>query len=171
MNQKQPLLMNFVMKTCCFYEGAIGKYGVQEEGEKLVRIWVGNQVGAVPEGYELRETPLLQEVRRQLNAYFAGKLKVFDIPYSLEGTPFQQKVWRALCDIPYGTCITYGELAKRIGDPKACRAVGMANGRNPLPIIVPCHRVIGSGGKLTGYTGGLDIKTKLLQIEGVTLFG
>ncbi len=159
------------MKTCCFYEGAIGKYGVQEEGEKLVRIWVGNRVGAVPEGYELRETPLLQEVRRQLNAYFAGKLKVFDIPYSLEGTLFQQKVWRALCDISYGTCITYGELAKRIGDPKACRAVGMANGRNPLPIIVPCHRVIGSGGKLTGYTGGLDIKTKLLQIEGVTLFG
>ncbi len=158
------------MKTCCFYEGAIGKYGVQEEGGKLTRIWVGNRVGAVPEGYELRETPLLQEVRRQLNAYFAGKLKVFDIPYSLEGTPFQQKVWRALCDIPYGTCITYGELAKRIGDPKACRAVGMANGRNPLPIIVPCHRVIGSGGKLTGYTGGLDIKTKLLQIEGVTLF-
>jgi len=159
------------MKTCCFYEGAIGKYGVQEAGGKLTRIWVGNRMGAVPEGYELRETPLLQEVRRQLNAYFAGKLKVFDIPYSLEGTPFQQKVWRALCDIPYGTCITYGELAKRIGDPKACRAVGMANGRNPLPILVPCHRVIGSGGRLTGYTGGLDIKIKLLQIEGVTLFG
>lgn len=159
------------MKTCCFYEGAIGKYGVQEAGGKLTRIWVGNRVGAVPEGYELRETPLLQEARRQLNAYFAGKLKVFDIPYSLEGTPFQQKVWRALCDIPYGTCITYGELAKRIGDPKACRAVGMANGRNPLPILVPCHRVIGSGGRLTGYTGGLDIKIKLLQIEGVTLFG
>lgn len=159
------------MKTCCFYEGPIGKYGVQEAGGKLTRIWVGNRVGAVPEGYELRETPLLQEARRQLNAYFAGKLKVFDIPYSLEGTPFQQKVWRALCDIPYGTCITYGELAKRIGAPKACRAVGMANGRNPLPILVPCHRVIGSGGRLTGYTGGLDIKIKLLQIEGVTLFG
>lgn len=159
------------MKTCCFYEGAIGKYGVQEAGGKLTRIWVGNRVEAIPEGYELRETPLLQEARRQLNAYFAGKLKVFDIPYSLEGTPFQQKVWRALCDIPYGTCITYGELAKRIGDPKACRAVGMANGRNPLPILVPCHRVIGSGGRLTGYTGGLDIKIKLLQIEGVTLFG
>ncbi|MDE6877924.1 MAG: MGMT family protein, partial [Odoribacter sp.] len=76
-----------------------------------------------------------------------------------------------LCDIPYGICITYGELAALIGDPKACRAVGMANGRNPLPIIVPCHRVIGSGGKLTGYTGGLDIKIKLLQIEGITLFG
>ena len=158
------------MKACCFYEGAIGKYGLQEEGDKLTRIWVGNRVEVAPEACERKETPLLREVHRQLDAYFDRKLKVFDIPYSLEGTPFQQKVWRALCGIPYGTYITYGELAVRIGDPKACRAVGMANGRNPLPIIVPCHRVIGSGGKLTGYTGGLDIKTKLLQTEGITLF-
>ncbi len=143
---------------------------MQEDGGKLTRIWVGTRVEAAPEACERKETPLLREVRRQLDAYFDGKLKVFDIPYSLEGTSFQQKVWRALCDIPYGTCITYGELATRIGDPKACRAVGMANGRNPLPVIVPCHRVIGSGGKLTGYTGGLDIKIKLLQTEGISLF-
>ncbi len=158
------------MKACYFYEGAIGRYGVQESGGELTRIWVGNRVGAVPEGYELKETPLLKETHRQLDAYFNRKLKVFNIPFVLEGTPFQQKVWRALCDIPYGTCITYGELAVRIGDPKACRAVGMANGRNPLPVIIPCHRIIGSGGKLTGYTGGLEIKTKLLQVEGITLF-
>lgn len=158
------------MKACYFYEGTIGRYGVQESGGELTGIWVGNRVGAVSEGYELKETPLLREVHRQLDAYFNRKLKVFNVPFVLEGTPFQQKVWRALCDIPYGTCITYGELAVRIGDPKACRAVGMANGRNPLPVIIPCHRVIGSGGKLTGYTGGLEIKTKLLQVEGITLF-
>lgn len=157
------------MKACCFYEGAIGRYGLQEEGGKLTGIWVGNRVEAAAEACGREETPLLREVRRQLDAYFAGKLRTFDIPYSLEGTPFQLKVWRALCDIPYGTCITYGELAARIGDPKSCRAVGMANGRNPLPVIVPCHRVIGSGGKLTGYTGGLDIKIKLLQTEGIIL--
>lgn len=158
------------MKACYFYEGAIGRYGLQESGGELTRVWVGDRVEAVPEGCERKETPLLKEAHRQLDAYFDGRLKTFDLPYLLEGTPFQQKVWRALCNIPYGTCITYGELAARIGDPKACRAVGMANGRNPLPVIVPCHRVIGSGGKLTGYTGGLDIKTKLLQIEGITLF-
>ena len=159
------------MKACYFYEGAIGKYGLQESGGKLTRIWVGDRVAAVPDGCERRETPLLREARRQLDAYFDRRLKTFDLPYLLDGTPFQQKVWHALCDIPYGICITYGELAALIGDPKACRAVGMANGRNPLPIIVPCRRVIGSGGKLTGYTGGLDIKIKLLQIEGITLFG
>jgi methylated-DNA-[protein]-cysteine S-methyltransferase len=102
---------------------------------------------------------------RQLRAYFAGELETFDLPLSPHGTPFQQKVWQELCGIPYGETISYGELAKRIGNPNASRAVGLANGSNPIPIIIPCHRVIGSNGKLTGYGGGLPIKEKLLALE------
>lgn len=107
----------------------------------------------------------LKESIRQLRAYFAGKLESFDVPLAPEGTPFQQTVWRRLCDIPYGETISYGELARRIGNPNASRAVGLANGSNPIPIIIPCHRVIGSNGKLTGYGGGLPIKEKLLALE------
>lgn len=158
------------MKTLCFYNGPIGKYGLQENDGILTGVWVGNNVPSEQQDYENRESPLLQEAHRQLQAYFERKLKTFDLPFSTAGTAFQQKVWKALQDIPYGTTITYGELAKRTGDIKACRAVGMANSRNPLPIIIPCHRVIGSKGKLTGYTGGLNIKIKLMQIEGVSLF-
>jgi methylated-DNA-[protein]-cysteine S-methyltransferase len=101
----------------------------------------------------------------QLNAYFAGNLKDFTVPLAPEGTEFQQKVWKSLCNIPYGETISYGELARRIGNPNASRAVGLANGSNPIPIIIPCHRVIGSDGKLTGYGGGLPIKEKLLALE------
>ncbi len=107
----------------------------------------------------------LTEVIRQLRAYFAGKLEAFDLPLAPEGTDFQQKVWRRLCDIPFGETISYGQLAQRIGNPNASRAVGLANGSNPIPIIIPCHRVIGSNGKLTGYGGGLPIKEKLLALE------
>jgi len=107
----------------------------------------------------------LKEVIRQLRAYFAGRLETFDLPLVPEGTDFQQKVWRKLCDIPYGETISYGTLARRIGNPKASRAVGLANGSNPIPVIIPCHRVIGSNGKLTGYGGGLPIKERLLALE------
>lgn len=107
----------------------------------------------------------LQEPIRQLRAYFAGKLEKFDLALSLAGTPFQLDVWRRLCEIPYGETISYGELARRIGNSKAARAVGLANGSNPIPIVIPCHRVIGSNGKLTGYGGGLPIKEKLLGLE------
>jgi len=98
-------------------------------------------------------------------AYFAGELEAFDLPLAPQGTPFQLKVWQLLSDIPYGGTISYGELARRAGNPKASRAVGLANGSNPIPIIIPCHRVIGSNGKLTGYGGGLPIKEKLLALE------
>jgi methylated-DNA-[protein]-cysteine S-methyltransferase len=101
-----------------------------------------------------------------LNAYFAGELRDFDLPLDLQGTPFQLGVWRALRDIPYGVTISYGELARRIGTPKGSRAVGLANGANPIAIVVPCHRVIGSNGKLTGYGGGLGNKETLLALEG-----
>jgi methylated-DNA-[protein]-cysteine S-methyltransferase len=105
------------------------------------------------------------EIVRQLRAYFAGELEDFDLPLSPQGTAFQQKVWSELCKIPYGETISYGELARRVGNPNASRAVGLANGSNPIPIIIPCHRVIGSNGKLTGYGGGLPIKEKLLALE------
>lgn len=105
------------------------------------------------------------EVIRQLKAYFGGKLKKFDLPLAMEGTEFQLRVWSELRAIPYGETISYAQLAQKIGNPKAVRAVGLANGSNPIPIIVPCHRVIGSDGSLTGFGGGLSTKRKLLDLE------
>ncbi len=105
------------------------------------------------------------EAVRQLEAYFTGASDRFDLPLSLVGTPFQRRVWEALREIPYGRTVSYGELADRIGSPGASRAVGLANGKNPIGIIVPCHRVIGSTGSLTGYGGGLDRKRRLLAFE------
>ncbi|MEV6331944.1 methylated-DNA--[protein]-cysteine S-methyltransferase [Streptomyces sp. NPDC051909] len=105
------------------------------------------------------------EAVRQLDAYFAGELTEFDLPLHLVGTPFQLRVWEQLRLIPYGETRTYGELAEALGSPGASRAVGLANGKNPVTIIVPCHRVIGSGGSLTGYGGGLDRKQRLLAFE------
>lgn len=102
----------------------------------------------------------------QLNAYFAGELRTFTLRLAPQGTPFQQTVWQALQEIPYGETISYGVLARRLGKPTASRAVGAANGQNPLPIVIPCHRVIGSTGKLTGYAGGVDLKEALLTFEG-----
>jgi len=113
---------------------------------------------------------VVHETVRQLRAYFDAKLVQFDLPLKPEGTSFQLTVWRELQKIPYGTVISYGELARRIGKPKSSRAVGAANGSNPIPIIIPCHRVIGSNGKLTGYGGGVPIKEALLQLENVRLF-
>ncbi len=118
---------------------------------------------------QLADTPLLQEAKRQLEAYFAGKLRQFDLPLAPLGTSFQTLIWQTLtAEVPYGQTITYGELAKRAGNPAASRAVGMANHRNPLPIFIPCHRVIGAGGKLVGYGGGLPLKQSLLNLEART---
>ncbi|MFE5945097.1 methylated-DNA--[protein]-cysteine S-methyltransferase [Streptomyces sp. NPDC056480] len=108
------------------------------------------------------------ETIRQLDAYFAGELTAFDLPLNLIGTPFQLRVWEGLLRIPYGETRTYGELAEELGNPGASRAVGLANGKNPVSIIVPCHRVIGAGGGLTGYGGGLDRKQRLLAFESGT---
>jgi methylated-DNA-[protein]-cysteine S-methyltransferase len=105
----------------------------------------------------------------EFDAYFAGRLQRFTLPLAARGTAFQQAVWQALCDIPYGETRSYGEIARTIGKPSASRAVGAANGRNPLSIIVPCHRVIGQNGSLTGYAGGLPIKQVLLHLEGIAL--
>lgn len=127
--------------------------------------FVHGRHSASPDPLWKQDRRAFNEVIAQLEAYFAGKLKDFDVPLAPEGTPFQQKVWKNLCDIPFGETISYGELARRIDNPNASRAVGLANGSNPIPIIIPCHRVIGSNGKLTGYGGGLPIKEKLLALE------
>ena len=118
-----------------------------------------------PPADALTDDAWFKDVAAQLDAYFAGELTTFDLEMDLRGTAFQQRVWSQLCAIPYGETISYGELAGRIGNPKASRAVGLANGSNPIPIVIPCHRVIGSNGKLTGYGGGLPIKEKLLALE------
>ena len=108
----------------------------------------------------------LADVTDQLRAYFSGQLQTFDVTLAGQGTEFQKSVWNALCDVPYGHTASYGDIARSIGRPTASRAVGMANGRNPISIIVPCHRIIGTSGKLVGYGGGLQRKQTLLKIEG-----
>jgi methylated-DNA-[protein]-cysteine S-methyltransferase len=116
-------------------------------------------------GEEFRPSKLLQDAVDELDEYFHGERRVFTIPLDLRGTPFQKIVWNALLKIPYGAIPSYSDIAEEIGRPSAVRAVGLANNRNPVPIIVPCHRVIGRDGSLTGYAGGLDIKRRLLDIE------
>ena len=113
----------------------------------------------------VQETPLLLRAARELDEYFKGRRKAFTVPLAPEGTPFQQKCWQALCEIPYGETRTYQQQAQAVENPKACRAVGMANHRNPLPIFIPCHRVVGKSGRLTGYAGGLSMKEALLTLE------
>jgi methylated-DNA-[protein]-cysteine S-methyltransferase len=132
-------------------------------GDRIAPEWRAASASADP------AAEILAEARRQLDAYFAGHLTAFTVPLAPSGTPFQQRVWMALRALPFGDTVSYGEIARRIGAPDAVRAVGAANGRNPLSIIVPCHRVIGSDGSLTGFGGGVDRKRWLLQHEGVLL--
>jgi len=113
----------------------------------------------------IRDAAPLRTVVEQLRAYFAGALRDFDAPLAPQGTTFQQSVWRSLREIPYGATISYSDLAARVGNPRAFRAIGLANGQNPIPIVIPCHRVIGKDGTLVGYGGGLHIKEKLLALE------
>jgi len=113
--------------------------------------------------------PVLLDAECQLREYFAGRRTVFALPLDFNGTAFQKRVWQALLEIPFGRTRSYGDIARRLGSPKATRAVGAANGRNPLPIVVPCHRVIGASGDLTGFGGGLDLKARLLDFERGTL--
>ncbi|MGH2730555.1 MAG: methylated-DNA--[protein]-cysteine S-methyltransferase [Actinomycetota bacterium] len=120
----------------------------------------------VPSGWQ-RDESRFEDVVAQLTAYYTGSRKTFDVALNPTGTPFQRRVWEGLSAIPYGETVSYGELARRIGKPKAVRAVGRANGANPIAVIIPCHRVIGANGTLTGYGGGLDRKAKLLALEGV----
>jgi methylated-DNA-[protein]-cysteine S-methyltransferase len=113
----------------------------------------------------VNETALLKDAHKQISEYLKGERRSFDLPLSPSGTEFQQRVWKALTGIPYGETVTYEDIARKVGNEKACRAVGMANNRNPISLIIPCHRVIGKNGKLTGYGGGLGIKEYLLKLE------
>ena len=139
-----------------------------DAGLRLIHFQNGKadlKVGLYVQADWRREDNAFDDVVVQLTEYFEGRRREFDVPLSPEGTPFQQRVWRALLDIPYGETISYGALASRIGQRSASRAVGLANGSNPIPIVIPCHRVIGSNRKLTGYGGGLPIKQQLLALE------
>ncbi len=149
------------MKYAAIVDTPIGLLTLVDEGGALVEVRFGQRC----DDSKLSQTPLLQQAARELKEYFEGQRKAFTVPLQPRGTPFQQKCWAALLQIPYGETRTYGQQAAMIGNPKACRAVGMGNNRNPLPIFIPCHRVVGANGSLTGYAGGLNIKEKLLQIE------
>lgn len=146
-----------------FHETPIGLLKIVEIGGAITEIRLSGDT--LPPNDVLTETPLLLETRRQLTEYFAGKRKTFDLPLSPKGTLFQQKVWAALQTIPYGETRSYKQVAELIGNPKACRAVGLANNKNPIILVIPCHRVIGANGKLVGYACGLDVKEKLLTLE------
>ena len=151
------------MKNIFFYQTDIGKIGIVENGTAITNLYFNEMNG--PQDAAVKETPLLIEAGVQLHHYFSGKRKSFDLPLFPDGTEFQQNVWSALQAIAYGETRSYGEIAKSIGRSKAARAVGMANNKNPLPIFIPCHRVIGANGKLVGYAGGLDVKQYLLKLE------
>jgi methylated-DNA-[protein]-cysteine S-methyltransferase len=116
-------------------------------------------------GYSFNPSPLLLRTVSELREYFDGRRKSFDIPLAPEGTDFQKRVWQALCDIPYGETRSYGDIAKALDSPRAARAIGLANNKNPIPIIIPCHRVIGADGSMVGYAGGLETKEFLLKLE------
>lgn len=142
----------------------MGKIGIGEEDGSITDLCFGTCKET--QNIRVYESDLLKKAALQLEEYLHGSRKEFDLPLAPKGTEFQKKDWQALRTIPYGKTATYGEIAKQIGCPKGARAVGLANNRNPISIIIPCHRVIGAGGKLVGYGGGLDIKKRLLQIEG-----
>jgi len=146
----------------------IGPLTLMASDGHLTRLEMEDQAHAVsPPTGSRRDDACFAEVRAQLDEYFASRRTEFALPLRVEGTAFQQAVWAQLRAIPYGTTISYGELARRVGNPKASRAVGLANGRNPVAVIVPCHRVIAGDGSLGGYGGGLDRKSALLGLEGV----
>ena len=147
-------------------DSPIGRLLLAGDDTALRLLWFveGRQVAA-PESSWTEDAQPFREVSAQLSAYFAGRLRDFSVPVEPGGTPFQSRVWRALQDIPYGETESYGALARRLGDPKAVRAVGLANGANPISIIIPCHRVIGANGSLVGYGGGLPTKRALLDLE------
>jgi len=153
------------MKKVYFYEYPIGGIGIAEDNGAISHVgFLGNNKKDF-NGFAVAETPLIKKAAKQLKEYFAEKREEFDLPLTPAGTEFQRSVWKALQTIHFGKTRSYGEIAAQIGNPKACRAVGMANNRNPIVIIIPCHRVIGHDGNLVGYGGGLDIKRYLLDLE------
>jgi methylated-DNA-[protein]-cysteine S-methyltransferase len=151
------------MKSLVYFETTIGRIGLVENGEAVTNVFFRSE--KAPPDTKEHSTPLLRRVARQIEEYLNGKRTEFDLPLKPEGTEFQRAVWKALQTIPYGETRSYRDIAEQIGSPKSCRAVGMANHRNPITIIIPCHRVIGADGSLTGYGGGLKLKQQLLDLE------
>lgn len=148
------------------FNSPLGELLIRGDGESVTGVYLPNHKGALAPDRSWRESEApFAAVREQLKEYFQGQRREFDVPMKMIGTPFQQRVWEELGRIPFGSTITYAELARRVGQPTASRAVGNANGRNPISIIVPCHRVIGANGKLTGYAGGVEKKEWLLDWE------
>jgi len=147
------------MKYIYYYDTLIGEIGIVGDHEYIYEITFSRK------DYPIQENALIKQCFQQIDEYLKGKRKVFDIPLYIEGTEFQKKVWHELLNIPYGKTRSYQDIAIAINNIKALRAVGHANNKNKLPIIIPCHRVIGKNGKLVGYAGGLEIKEKLLELE------
>lgn len=161
--------MNEIVRWCRI-ETPLGTVRIVARGDAIAGVWFdGQKYDAVPDAAwrESPGDPLLRDAARQLKEYFAGRRRRFDVALAPQGTAFQQSVWRAIAKVPAGRTASYGDLARRIGRSAAVRAVGAAVGRNPLSVIVPCHRIVGSDGSLTGYAGGLDRKRALLALECV----
>jgi methylated-DNA-[protein]-cysteine S-methyltransferase len=157
------------MKTFTHYQSPLGIMTLQACEQGLLGAWFETETTMPKElGVKSENFTILVNTIKQLDEYFAGKRTIFTLPLAAKGTAFQQSVWQALCKIPYGETWYYQQIAETIGNPKAVRAVGLANGKNPISIIVPCHRVIGKSGKLTGYAGGLNRKASLLELERTT---
>ena len=146
-----------------FRETSIGKIGIAEEDGKIISLCFNDR--KAPRDIKIEETLLIQKAFSQLHEYLNGSRRSFDLPLLPRGTEWQMKCWHALLTIPYGETRSYSEIAAMAGNPKACRAVGLANNRNPIAVFIPCHRVIGKDGSLTGFGGGLDLKEKLLLLE------
>ena len=154
------------MLHICYYDSPIGMLRIVANERGIAKVQFAFDVKESIHTVEVKN-PLLKEAVRQLVDYFAGVRQVFSLPLDLQGTGFQMRTWNALRDIPYGETRTYKQIAEAIDCPKGCRAVGLANNRNPIPIIIPCHRVIGANGDLTGYAGGLEVKKRLLAVESI----
>jgi len=145
------------------FETPIGRIGIAGEGGAVTNLYFATD--PLPNIAPSRPTPVIKEAAGQLLAYLAGELTAFTVPLAPRGTPYMTTVWELLRGVPYGKTATYGEIAALSGNPKAARAVGLANNKNPVPIFIPCHRIVGSDGKLTGYRGGLELKRSLLRLE------
>lgn len=151
------------MRNVRIYSTPVGKIGIAEENQKITEIFFADVEGTLKEQGE--ETSILQEASKQLQEYFCGERKEFDLPLEVVGTDFQKRVWQALQKIPYGETCSYKDIAVAVDSPKGFRAVGMANHVNQIPIVIPCHRVIGANGKMVGFGSGIEYKVRLLELE------
>jgi len=153
------------------WQSPLGEILIAAKGNTVSGLWFSKQKYYPPEGFGMEDenNPVLEQLKLQLHEYFEGKRRVFSLTTDPGGTPFQKEVWEQLCRIPYGGKISYGQLAKQLGNPGMARAVGAAVGRNPISLIIPCHRVVGANGSLTGYAGGVERKAALLQLEANVL--